>query len=391
MKILAHIHGYPPHHNAGAEWMLHTILRNLVDRGHEATVLMPSDDIHDPHKNFEYLFEGVTVKSLAHHAKYEYPKCDIVITHLEKGSDALHGAPSYCAKYNKPLARLVHNERELFYFNATKVNTDLVVFNSNWIAESYNSSLTGDWHQIVFPPPVDSAYYASATKGSTDQQFVTLINLNDNKGGNQFYDIATELPDVQFMGVKGAYDKQLIRNLDNVTIHDHTSDIRSVYRKTKILLVPSAYETWGRVAIEAMAAGIPVIANAATGLKEACADAAIFCKRGDAKAWAAEIKKLLSDKKYYKKYSDAGRKRAKELEPDYAKIENAFMRTIDNKRHGSPKVVEKSDIPEWYMNVDLKFDMRVGGINYKKGKALIPTGQAEMLIATGRATPIQEP
>ncbi|MGI5466250.1 hypothetical protein [Streptomyces sp. CA-132043] len=38
MSIAARVYGYPPAHNAGSEWMLHSMLRPLAERGHRVTV-----------------------------------------------------------------------------------------------------------------------------------------------------------------------------------------------------------------------------------------------------------------------------------------------------------------------------------------------------------------
>ncbi|MFZ4156354.1 glycosyltransferase [Streptomyces pseudogriseolus] len=49
--------------------------------------------------------------------------------------------------------------------------------------------------------------------------------------------------------------------------------------------MPSLYESWGRVAIEAFASGIPVIAHPTPGLVESLGDAGIFAYRDDLGAW----------------------------------------------------------------------------------------------------------
>ena len=38
MRIYCPVHAFVPEHGSGAEWMLHDMLKYLVERGHEATV-----------------------------------------------------------------------------------------------------------------------------------------------------------------------------------------------------------------------------------------------------------------------------------------------------------------------------------------------------------------
>jgi glycosyltransferase involved in cell wall biosynthesis len=79
--------------------------------------------------------------------------------------------------------------------------------------------------------------------------------------------------------------------------------------------MPSKEESWGRVAIEAMSSGIPVIATPTPGLLESCGSAGIFCKRDDIGSWVREIRRLKTDTEYYKSVSEKCFDRAKELDP----------------------------------------------------------------------------
>lgn len=67
------------------------------------------------------------------------------------------------------------------------------------------------------------------------------------------------------------------------------------------------------MAIEASASGIPVIASSTDGLLASLDYAGVFAKKwDDPDEWEQLVRKL-DDEEYYKKVSDLGRKRAKEL------------------------------------------------------------------------------
>ena len=57
LGVLTSVRAYPPHHNAGAEWSIHTMLRALVERGHTATVCLSQS----PPVSDAYVLDGVTV------------------------------------------------------------------------------------------------------------------------------------------------------------------------------------------------------------------------------------------------------------------------------------------------------------------------------------------
>ena len=75
--------------------------------------------------------------------------------------------------------------------------------------------------------------------------------------------------------------------------------------------MPSDYESWGMVGVEAMHSGIPVIAHPTPGLRESLADAGTFIDRGDVDAWEAAIRRLYDDEDAFTR----ARKRAGELDP----------------------------------------------------------------------------
>ena len=146
---------------------------------------------------------------------------------------------------------------------------------------------------------------------------ITLINLWEDKGGLVLQEIAKWMPEYKFLGVKGGYGHQEVCSLKNIEYVENTPEIKKMYAKSRIVLMPSKYESYGRVAVEAMASGIPVIAQPTPGLKESLGNAGIFCDRDKIDEWVETIKKL-DDEKEYKAASKAATERFKEIEAQTA-------------------------------------------------------------------------
>lgn len=89
-------------------------------------------------------------------------------------------------------------------------------------------------------------------------------------------------------------------------------NLATLMRDSKIMLVPSYSETFGLVALEANASGVPVIAAAAGGLQEAIADGetGIIMADRDPANWAQAITALLTDDARRAALGAAGRERA---------------------------------------------------------------------------------
>lgn len=328
MRILASIHLYPPKHNCGSEYMLHNIFKFLISKGHECRVILHQSDMHNIACPYNY--EGVEVFGATGDLD-AYRWADVILTHLDYTQFSIIMAK----QVNKPLVHLVHNDIEYSSIKNSFART-FIVYNSKWIADK----LSYRFPSMVFPPPCDVDYYNT---GEQQRDAITLISLNKNKGAEMFYSIAASMPDKHFIGVVGSYDDQIVLEMPNVEIVKNTPDILSVYRRTRILLMPSAYESWGRTATEAMCSGIPVICTPTPGLKENCGEAAIYIgkelyntnsgeaqtDRGTVKEWVKAIRDL-DNPEYYKKISLFCTARANELNPlaDLEKFEQFLFSTL---------------------------------------------------------------
>lgn len=294
------IHGYPPGLNAGSEFMAHTMNKYLVDKGHTVLVACP--------RYPQIIFEGVHLMNLNNEERVNniVSKASVVMSHHDKVAYA-------CVlgkKHNIPVIELVHNTvRPLTYGNHKPYR----IYNSNWLRRFYKADLDGS-ESIVVRPPVDYRDYETP---DGMRRYVTLINVNEEKGGQILVNLAKAMPHVEFLGIKGAYGEQVIASPcpQNLRYENTTLNIKHVYARTKILIMPSRIETWGRTAIEAASSGIPVIANTTEGLMESLGSAGIFAKRDKLDEWITTINELLTNTELYEKTSKECKQRAIELEP----------------------------------------------------------------------------
>jgi glycosyltransferase involved in cell wall biosynthesis len=299
MNILARVHLYPPNHCAGAEMMLHELLKALVARGHRVQVhLSRFCPARAP-----YVRDGVEIFPRATADwQAEASKADVLMTHLDNTSTVISAA----LLYDKPLVQVLHNTHAPTRMWASCKN-DLLIYNSDWMATELGRHDNG----IVVRPPVWVADYEVEHPGFG--WAATLVNLNEAKGGLIFAQLAALMGDTEFIGVIGAYGEQLLPHLPNVEIRPHGSDMRAVYQDTRVLLMPSSYESYGRVAVEAMCSGIPVIATDTPGLREALGDAGIFMRPGaNALEWEHMVAAVL-DAPDYDELAARGRARAADL------------------------------------------------------------------------------
>lgn len=315
MKIVCLTHFYIEENRAGGELMLHALLKSLVDAGHQVTACITDTVKQNSNVDGVEVVYGVRPDVVLD--TYDY---DVVVSQFANAPFAMDSAK----RRKKPLIYIVHNDMwhtsKLLRFLAPR---DLAVYNTNWI-KAINSSQSKD---IVVHPPVDRRPI------KTSKEYVTLVNLTVPKGVDIFIELAKRMPKVKFLGVKGGYwkNQQHDINLPNVTIIENTPNMREdVYAKSRVVLMPSSYETFGMVATEAMSSGIPVIATPTAGLKENLGDAGIYARRGsrEVDTWYEALHRLLTDPAHYKDMSKKARAQSKVIDSS-AELEE-FVRVVES-------------------------------------------------------------
>lgn len=248
-----------------------------------------------------YELDGVHVESVMRGHDFAHAlarEADVVICHAGDGD---YGA-GLVAGTDAKLVTMVHGHG----YNAIHPATSLAVFNSQSLRKK--AQWTGP--SVVCHPPTWPQDHHVPRRGSS----ITIVNCSVAKGIKVAWRIAEVMPERTFLGVLGGYGNQIKPRARNFAVIPTTKDMRTVWSRTRVLLVPSAYETWGMVGVEAMCSGIPVIAHPTPGLRESLGDAGIFVDRDDTDGWVEQIRRL-DDPDEYATASALALARSAQLDP----------------------------------------------------------------------------
>lgn len=296
MKVLIDIPLFFPDHCSGGEATMYDIAKYLQQQGEEVRILLDRSSVNEYDGIRIYIDDHTTDECWKPH--YEW--CDIIISHLGKIGMSYNRS----VNVNKPFVYYQHNSNHCATVEAKREIK--VIYNSEWIKAQMAYE-----NESIICRPIPLINFNKTENG----KYITLINANENKGVTQAIIIAQRMPDYDFLFVKGAYGNQHINNLPpNIKVIENSVNIAEVYEQTKILICPSLYESWGRVATEAMSCGIPIICSYAKGLRENCGANGIYIERNDIDNWIETIKNI---EKNYPYYSNLYKKRHEEMGNDY--------------------------------------------------------------------------
>lgn len=205
---------------------------------------------------------------------------------------------------------------------------DYAVYNTRFAAKEW-----GERNALVLHPPIT----ALPNKIKNNGDAYTLLSSLVNKGVTVVLDLAKQYPNKRFIIVRSPAEpthglqniEEIVAGLPNVELHPRVApeDVYKYFEQTRILLVPSRYETYGMSAIEAAGYGIPAIHVDTPHVREGIGEGAVLIKPLDVNAAARGIDAI---EKNYDKYSANARARAEWLQDRQKDELEAFANFIDN-------------------------------------------------------------
>ncbi len=196
---------------------------------------------------------------------------------------------------------------------------------------------------VFFPDPDRTAPSAGAplVVGYAGQ-------LAPHKGVDVLLDAVAARPTLSLrLAGAGPEQSRLRARADGLGVGDRVTFVGSLdaaklaqfYRGIDVLAVPSLtttgwVEQFGRVAVEAMACGIPVVASDSGALPDVVGDAGVLVPPGDAASLGAALEALGADPRRWQSARDAGLARA--AQATWASIARQYQRLYDVAAHVDP-------------------------------------------------------
>ncbi len=158
----------------------------------------------------------------------------------------------------------------------------------------------------VIPNGVDLAAFGARKPANAVRRFITVANLRPEKSHETLLAAAAALlrvyPDLEFQIVGDGPRRRELEELardrrlsPRVTFLGHRDDVPALLAAADAFVLPSRSEAFPNGAIEAMAAGLPVVASAVGGLRDLIEDGrtGLLVPTGDPEALSASLRSLI--------------------------------------------------------------------------------------------------
>lgn len=247
----------------------------------------------------------------------------------------------------KVFPEYLNNWRKKLYatlcFQATK-RADQIFTVSNWSKRDIHKYLKIDYDKIVVAnPSVDKIYYDEADRTRDNRvlekydvygRYIFYVGgFDPRKNITALLDAFGILREREGLGdvklVLGGEDKSkqnnmlldLKKEIENRNLSQYVQligfisqkNLPAFYRQCELFVLPSLYEGFGLMALEAMASGTPTAVSKSSSLPEVCGDAVLYFNPYDKDEMAKVMHKILTNNRLKHRLSEKGRERAKKF------------------------------------------------------------------------------
>lgn len=203
----------------------------------------------------------------------------------------------------------------------SKTWTDHWITPSQWTADDLVRSFDIPANRVSVVPhgvPPDLVHMATPPRSERERFILAVGTLEPRKRIDLLLDALALMslpPRLVLVGNPGwntSALEQRIKGAAGVEWRRNVTDdeLRQLYRTTFVVAIPSQEEGFGFVALEAMAAGTPVISSGHGALPEVTGLAALTPESDSPEDWARAIERMMDDEPLWNELSAFGRRRA---------------------------------------------------------------------------------
>lgn len=227
----------------------------------------------------------------------------------------------------------------IYVHTADRFEFDAELADSPHLRFAVNSNFTATLHpdkrvDAVFPCLIEPDAYRVKSR----RERVLFVNPVPEKGLSVAVALAAARPDVSFDFLEcwkvnhasREAARRLVADLPNVRWLASTSDMRPAYGRARLVLFPSAMETWGRVATEGHISGIPTLGSDRGSLVETIGPGGVCVPlEAPVEAWLAAFSRLWDDPVAYAGYARAALAFSRRAEVQPEVITAAFAQLLE--------------------------------------------------------------
>ncbi len=168
------------------------------------------------------------------------------------------------------------------------------------LAPANTGTTPGDVSETLRKHQLSASYFLTVSRMESKKNIATLIRgfeiFKERRGvGDPFQLVLVGKPGFGYSAIKTLIDRSPVKHAIRELGWIHNEDVASLMSGAFAYVYPSWYEGLGISALEALAAGVPVIASDIPALHEAAGDAALYFNPADPRALANHMTRLVEE------------------------------------------------------------------------------------------------